>query len=601
MEKWRSYLKLQEFIIYTDQRALSNLMEQRLHTDWQQKAMTKMMGLRYRIVYKKGVENRVADALSRRPHEPSDLLVLSTSQPAWTREIMDSYVGDPFATELIQKLSIDPTAETQFTFHDGVLRKQGCIWVGASQDLQTKLILAFHASSVGGHSGFPVTYRRLKQVFRWKGMKTMTKTTLSQCDTCQLAKPERVPYPGLLQPLRVPSLPWEMMTMDFIEGLPSSGRFNCILVVIDKLTKYGHFIPLKHPFSAHDVADAFVDRVYRLHGFPQSLVSDRDPIFTSKFWQELARLTDIKLCMSSGQHPQTDGQTERVNQQIECFLRCFVSAHPTRWSQWLALCELWYNSNWHSTLGKSPFELVYGHSPRYFGIAPTDAIENQDLRQWMEERQLILDSVRQHSLRAQQRMKVQADKHRTERQFAVGDKVFLKMQPYIQASIAPRANHKLAFKYFGPFDILARVGAVAYKLALPEGCRVHPVFHVSLRKRLKQDVQVQPQLPSPLARMQVPVRFLQRRLINRNNRTVAQALVQWSGLTEELATWEDIEVLKQNFPRASAWGQAVSEDRGIVNNTTRPNSVTQEDNGPGLRPRRTRRAPAWLATGEWAH
>lgn len=116
-----------------------------------------------------------------------------------------------------------------------------------------------------------------------------------------------------------------------------------------------------------------------------------------------------------------------------------------------------------------------------------------------------MESVKQHLLRAQQRMKIQADKHRTERVFSVGDSVFLKMQPYIQASIAPRANHKLAFKYFGPFTVLARVGEVAYKLDLPAHCRVHPVFHVSLLKRhLKPDRQVLPELPLPDASVQIP-------------------------------------------------------------------------------------------------
>ena len=201
--------------------------------------------------------------------------------------------------------------------------------------------------------------------------------------------------------------------------------------------------------------------------------------------------------MSSGQHPQTDGQTERVNQQVEGYLRCFISAHPHRWSQWLPLCELWYNSNWHSSTGHSPFEVVYGHAPRYFGITPADAIASSDVHQWLEDRHVIMESVKQQLLRAQQRMKVQADKHRTERSFEVGDSVFLKMQPYIQSSIAPRENHKLAFKYLGPFPITERVGAVAYKLALPENCRVHPVFHVSLlKKHIKADQEVLPMLPS---------------------------------------------------------------------------------------------------------
>ena len=149
--------------------------------------------------------------------------------------------------------------------------------------MQHKIISAFHDSPIGGHSGFPVTYRRISQLFQWEKMKQMVKEVLQQCQVCQLAKPNKVPYPGLLQPLPIPAQPWEMMTMDFIEGLPVSHNHNCILVVIDKFTKYGHFIDLKHPYTAATVAESFLDRVYRLHGLPVSLVSDRDPVFTNTF------------------------------------------------------------------------------------------------------------------------------------------------------------------------------------------------------------------------------------------------------------------------------------------------------------------------------
>lgn len=152
-------------------------------------------------------------------------------------------------------------------------------------------------------------------------MKNFVKDIVKHCLICQQAKPERVPYPGMLQPLPVPNLLWEMVTMDFIEGLPLSGRYNCILVVIDKLSTFGHFIPLHHPFTATTVAEAFLDTVYKLHGMPLSIVSDRDRIFTSTFWKELFQRTQgTQLRMSSARHPQTDGQTERVNQQIECYL-----------------------------------------------------------------------------------------------------------------------------------------------------------------------------------------------------------------------------------------------------------------------------------------
>lgn len=185
-----------------------------------------------------------------------------------------------------------------------------------------------------------------------------------------------------------------MATMDFIEGLPQSRQFNCILVIVDKLSKYAHFIPLAHPYMAPKVAELFVDTIYRLHGMPKILVSDRDPVFTSKFWRCVFQATGTQLRLSTAYHPETDGQTERVNQSIECYLRCFISSHPKKWSQWLSMCEFWYNTNWHSSLGKSPFEVIYGRQPRYFGITASSNIAPDDIQQWLADRQLVISSVR---------------------------------------------------------------------------------------------------------------------------------------------------------------------------------------------------------------
>jgi hypothetical protein len=171
----------------------------------------------------------------------------------------------------------------------------------------------------------------------------------------------------------------------------------------------------------------------------------------------------------------------------------------------------------------------------------------------MQEREVMLSAVRQHLLRAQQRMKLQADKKRSDRQFAIGDSVFLKLQPYVQSSLAPRANSKLCFKYFGPFLIIDNIGAVAYKLKLPVGSSIHLVFHVSLLKPATSTLtQVSPTLPDITDALQVPEQFLQRRMHPRGSGSVAQVLVKWSGISEDLSTWEDIGHLKQLFPFAPA-------------------------------------------------
>ena len=268
--------------------------------------------------------------------------------------------------------------------------------------------------------------------------------------------------------------------MDFVEGLPHSVRFNCVLVVVDKLSRYSHFIGLQHPFTVSTVTAAFMDNIHKLHGMPESIVTDRDWIFTSRFWKEMAALTGTKLRMSSSHHPQTDGQSERVNQCLEAYLRCFTHACPLKWAQWLSLAEYWYNTSPHSALqGKSPFEVLYDQSPRTFGLSADDTCSIPDLETWLRDRDLMMRLLQQHLERVRTRMKHQADKKRSDRVFAVGDSVFLKLQPYIQSSVAPRAHHKLLFKYYGPYQVLERVGASAYRLALPPASKIHPVLHVS--------------------------------------------------------------------------------------------------------------------------
>jgi hypothetical protein len=315
VDQWRPYLQHTEFVIYTDQRSLSHLTEQRLHTPWQHKVFTKLLGLHYRIQYKKGTDNTAADALSRRPHPTGDLYSLLVASPAWFQEVIDGYSSDPHAMKLLSALALSD--QLHYTLKDGVIRYKKRIWLGNNSQLQTKVIMALHASALGGHSGFPVTYARIKQLFYWPHMKQIIKDYVAACTVCHQAKPDRTRYPGLLQPLPVPTQAWQAISMDFVEGLPSSGQYNTILVVVDRLTKYGHFVSLRHPFTALTVAQAFMSNVYRLHGMPESIVSDRDRIFTNNIWRELFRLSGTQLQMSSSYHPQTDGQTERVNQCLE--------------------------------------------------------------------------------------------------------------------------------------------------------------------------------------------------------------------------------------------------------------------------------------------
>ena len=216
---------------------------------------------------------------------------------------------------------------------------------------------------MGGHSGTTVTVHRLKTMFYWKGMHKMVKQFIRECDICQRQKPDLAAYPGLLQPLPIPDKIWSSISMDFVERLPVSQGKTVIFVVVDRLSKYAHFIGLQHPFTASTVAQAFMDNVYRLHGLPESIISDRDKVFLSHFWQSLFKTMKVQLKLSTAYHPQTDGQTEIVNKCLECYLRCMTGDKPKEWLMWLPMAEFWYNTNYHSSINITPYEAVYGQPP----------------------------------------------------------------------------------------------------------------------------------------------------------------------------------------------------------------------------------------------
>lgn len=273
IDKWRPYLQRGPFTIITDHRSLCHLQDQQLITDLQRKAMAKMVGLQFQFKYRKGLENNAADALSRVGHLYTITAVL-TCQPMWMQEVMNSYQTDQSALDRLARLAVHSPDEHGYSLDQGLIKYQGRLWIGNNSALQTKLISALHSSAVGGHSGVRATYYRVSKLFRWSGMKRQVYDWVKQCQVCQQAKHERTHPGGLMQPLPVPMHPWKDITMDFIDGLPKSEGFEVILVVVDRLTKYAHFFPLKHPYTAQSVATVFIDNVVRLHGVPASIVSD---------------------------------------------------------------------------------------------------------------------------------------------------------------------------------------------------------------------------------------------------------------------------------------------------------------------------------------
>ncbi|CAA7014804.1 unnamed protein product [Microthlaspi erraticum] len=323
IQKWRHYLLERKFVVHTDHKSLKFLLEQREVSMEYQKWLTKLLGYDFEIVFKPGVENKGADGLSRIVSENSvsrhaQLFTLTVPANLQMQDIYKEIEADTKIQELLQRVKDGVEENDKFTIVDGRLRFK--------QRLMTKDIQKF----------------------------------VAECDVCQRHKYSTLSPAGRLQPLPIPSQIWEDLSMDFIEGLPVSQGANVILVVVDRLSKFAHFVRLKHPFTATDVANKFIQEIVRLHGFPASIVSDRDRIFLSSFWKELFKQAGTRLKYSTAFHPQSDGQTEVLNRCLETYLRCFASAQPKMWGKYLNWAELWYNTSYHTAIGSTPFHVVYG-------------------------------------------------------------------------------------------------------------------------------------------------------------------------------------------------------------------------------------------------
>lgn len=332
VNKWRKYLLSRPFTIKTDQEAIKFLLSQKITTLMQQKWFTKLLSFDYKIMYKRERDNVVADPLSRIHEQPQlgTSAAISILVPQWKEDDRHSWHQDPEFIDILAALAVDPKAAPDFSLQEGDLRFKGCLVVGQMGDIRQQIMSNLH-------NGTKVVILAGRQqltesvpFFWWPSLNKDVKIWVQQCEAYQRCKSEHLPSPGLLQPIELPSHAWSTITMDFIESLPKSAGRDTILVVIDKYTKFAHFIALQHPFSASQVAQTLLDNVFKLYGPITAIITYRDKIFTSQFWTELFKKLGTTSKLSTAYHPQTDGQSERLNQYVEMYLRCSTYQRPNQ-------------------------------------------------------------------------------------------------------------------------------------------------------------------------------------------------------------------------------------------------------------------------------
>ncbi|GJX31528.1 putative nucleotidyltransferase, ribonuclease H [Tanacetum coccineum] len=499
---WRHYLYGEACDIFTDHKSLKYIFTQRELNMRQRRWLELLKDYDTNIQYHPGKANELP-ALSRKSgmiacfdsrilHDLERLdveLCVRGSGGYWASmriesnlmlQIKEAQRDDGELWAIVQ--NVEDGKHTEFSVDDdGVVWFEDRLCVPNDQALREKVMTEAHSSPFTIHPGSTKMYRDLKQYFWWNGMKQDVATFVSKCMTCQQVKIEHQRASGLLQPLEIPMWKWDEISMDFVTGLPTTQkRHDAIWVVVDRLTKSAHFLPIRKNYGISKLAEIFRQEIVRLHGTPTSIVSDRDPKFTSHFWKGLQKAWGTRLKFSTAFHPQTDGQSERTIQTLEDMLRACALEWTGSWDEYLCLVEFAYNNSWHASIKAAPFELLYGRkcrAPICWDEVGERLIEGPELIEITNEKVAV---AKEKLKEARSRQKSYADKHRRDLEFQVGDRVFLKVSPFrgvkrfgIKGKLSPR--------FIGPFEILERIGEVSYRLALPpQLSHVHDVFHVSL-------------------------------------------------------------------------------------------------------------------------
>ena len=486
LQRFRCYLEGSSFEIFTDNQVLKHFFTKpklsRREARWLETLGN--FGI-FPINLKPGKIHVLGDALSRAPQVSVNFLEVVNFDLGF---VLDGYESDEFYGPLLNvmnggKLS-NEVKHKKFKSLLPLFHRDGnklfyddklCV----PRKAISRIMQLAHDAKTAGHFGYFKTLSRLKN-FYWKHKARDVKKYVQGCITCQQKKDHQGKKFGDPSSLEVPDRRWGSIATDFIVSLPlTKNGFDCITTWVDRLSRRVHFIPSKESDTAVDVANAFFKNVFKNHGMPDSIVSDRDPKFKSKFWQRLMELCGVKLKMSTSRHPQTDGASEIMNRMVENYLRCYCNYHQDDWDELLPTAEFAYNSAVSEDLGAAPFEIDLGWSPK----SPLDMISSRaDKNETLQEFKLKLqeslsDAVYSYKISKAGQSARSSLKYKPH-EYSVGDKLWINKTLFKDAYSKSQVSDKLTSKRFGPFSVTRLVGKNAVELELPSHFKIHKVVNI---------------------------------------------------------------------------------------------------------------------------
>ena len=523
LEEWRHWLEGTEtpFLIWTDHRNLEYLKTAKRLNSRQARWSLYFSRFNFVLSYRPASKNIKPDALSR--------LYAPVSQEG------PETILPPHCLVATAQLHVETLVQRALAQDPGSANSPpGKLFVPLC--VRTQVLQWGHSSLLACHPGIARTLSNLKQRFWWPTMSRDVKGFVAACDTCARSKTSNQPAAGLLRPLPIPHRPWSHIAVDFVTGLPPSCGNTCVMTIVDRFSKAAHFVPLPKLPSAKGTAELLVHHVFRLHGLPMDIVSDRGPQFTALFWKDFCRLIGASPSLSSGFHPQTNGQTERTNQKLEVALRCMVSENASSWSQWLPWIEYAHNSLPSSSTGLSPFQCCLGYQPPLF---PTqeEEVAVPSVQAFVRRCRRVWARTRHHLLQAGKKYKKMADRRRVPAPaYRPGHRVMLST-----ANLPLKVlSRKLAPRFVGPFPVSKIINPCTVKLSLPLSMRrIHPSFHVSqLRPLISCPLSPPVKAPPPPTVIDGGETYMVRRLLKvRCRGRGLQYLVDWKGYGPEERCW----------------------------------------------------------------